>query len=313
MYINNYLSMHVYSGARASRTLVNQGGYFGVGGGANVVSTTVGMAGQVTVWGGGYAADNVIETWGAMILSSGARADRTDIHASGGLHIYAGAQADAVTIRDGATLGIGGGGKVNGVTEEHGAGMVFYEGSLVSGRIQMGGTVTVNGILDGSGALFVFDLSSRTFGDGIILNSMGAVSGANYQISLSGLEASGQYALAGGASGFTGSMTVSVGSVTAGSVTVGGPSLLYGDLSCSLLRSGDTLLFDLARIESLSGRLLEPEDPFCGIPVSLEPADSGISGLDDPLNFGDAADCSLCDTDLLKFGPAGNTLNAMLA
>ena len=238
--------LHVYSGARASRTTVNQGGYFGVGGGANVISTTVGEAGEVIVWGGGYAADSVIETWGAMILSSGARADRTDIHVNGGLHIYGGAVAGGVTIREGATLGIGGGGTVDSVIEEYGAGMVFYDGAQVSGRIQMGGTVTVNGVLDGSDAMFVFDLSDRTSEDGVILNSMSAVSNANYQVSLSGLDALGQYALAGDASGFSGSITVTVNSQAVGDVTVGGPALIIGDLACSLFRSGsDTLLFDI--------------------------------------------------------------------
>ena len=319
--------LHVYSGARASGTTVYQGGFFGVGGGALVVSTTVGEAGEVIVWGGGYALDNVIETWGAMILSSGARADRTDIHVNGGLHIYAGAQADAVTIREGATLGIGSAGKVDTVIEEHGAGMVFYDGAQVSGRIQMGGTVTVNGVLDGSNAVFVFDLTNRTTGDGIIMNSMQLVTNTSFQVSVSSSQQAGWYALAGGA--YRTTLTVNVDSAAAGSISVGGSALQVGNNFYSLGLSNGVLSLGISKgsVQN-SARLLESPEFW---PAESMPALDSFSAAADPLastvgdwdNGLDPADFNgltswdaaafLSDADIPKLDPGCRTVPGMIA
>ena len=236
--------------------------------------------------------------------------------------------SDLVTIRSGAALGVGGKGRVSGITEEYGAAMTFYEGSQAGGRLVMGGSVTVNGTLNASSAKFVFDLTNRSTGDGIILNSLQAVNCPSFQVSVSSSQQAGCYSLAGNAYATT--LTLNVDSAAAGGISVGGGALRIGDASYSLGLSGDGVLYlEISRgdslmspsyPESLSAECSPALDAFAD--DAAEPFSSAASmdwdtGLDladfdSSLAAWDTA-ALLSDADILKFGQKGAQVAGMLA
>lgn len=205
--------------------------------------------------------------------------------------------------------------------------MVFYDGAQVSGRIQMGGTVTVNGVLDGSNAVFVFDLTNRTTGDGIIMNSMQLVTNTSFQVSVSSSQQAGWYALAGGA--YRTTLTVNVDSAAAGSISVGGSALQVGNNFYSLGLSNGVLSLGISKgsVQN-SARLLESPEFW---PAESMPALDSFSAAADPLastvgdwdNGLDPADFNgltswdaaafLSDADIPKLDPGCRTVPGMIA
>jgi len=199
--------------------------------------------------------------------------------------------------------------------------MTFYEGSQVAGRLLMGGSVTVNGTLDGSNAEFVFDLANRTGADGIILNSLQAVTNTSFQISVSSSQQAGRYALAGGA--YAATLTLNVDSAAAGTLSVGGGALQVGDASCSLGLSGDGILYlEVARSATLMSAQLpesspaldsftdDAAEPFSAASALWE-TDPGLDGFGGGLANWDTA--FLSDADILKFKPGTGEVTGMLA
>ena len=208
-------------------------------------------AGKLTVWGGGAAYDNTIHTYGAIILSSGAVASKTLINAKGGLHIYKGAVASAVTVASGANLGVGGGGKLVGGTVNYGAGVTFYKDSILAGSNTFAGTAKFNAKMSVSGINISIDISSRKNTDSIVIDNVANVAEAIFNVKAASNQSAGRYLLAGGASSFSGSLSLCVGNACYGSLSIG-KSITAGGRKYTLGKSGSTLFVDVANTASLA-------------------------------------------------------------
>jgi hypothetical protein len=182
----------------------------------------------------------------------------------------------------------------------------------------MGGSVTVNGTLDGSNAEFVFDLTDRTGADGIILNSLQAVTNTSFQISATSSQRVGRYALAGNA--YATSATLRVDSTVAGRVSVGGDALQVGDTFYLLELSGDGILsLGISKGAALmSAQIPEPAldaftddaaEPFSAA-SALWDANTGLAGFSGQESWDTAF---LSDADILKFRPDNSEVTGMLA
>ena len=245
--VNSLGGLHVYSGAVAENTVVKQGGFFGVGLGAVTYNTTIDYAGELKVWSGGVVNGNNIDTYGAIILLNGAVASDTTIQALGGLHIYEGATAYNTIISAGATLGIGLGGHLSTAKQKYDAKLIFYDGSILSGKNHFGGTVTVTGNVSANGAEIVFDLSDRSAADGYIIDNIARFTGASFTVASNSVQLPGVYNLAKGAASFSQSITIEQSGASR-SLSVG-QRVSIGDNVYALNKTNDSLTLTITREE----------------------------------------------------------------
>ncbi len=240
--INDKGGLHVYSGAVANSTTVRQGGFFGVGLGAVASDTYIAYGGSLTVWGGGTVHNTEIDYYGALILSSGAVGNSTTVSSGGGLHIYSGATAYSTEVTFGAALGIGGGGALYGAELSEDATMTFYDSSILRGWTNVSGSIITSGKVDAEGAYLNFDDSS-TSGGGYVDNLDNFTGNYNIYVSidvLNNYHYNVEYAFAGGAENFNGSVNLMIDGEDVADLTLG-KSFNYNGVYYTLQKSGGTL------------------------------------------------------------------------
>ena len=176
--------------------------------GTTATRTTLNNAADLYVFKGGLAREADVKTKSILHVSSGGTAVDARINSTGKLRLYSGGLASNVIVSSGASLFISSGGKVTGKMD------IIYGANFSAS----------------AGAIIDFDISELSGGNEVRLSNLSYVKGAPvYTLTVSGSQASGVYSLAGGASGFTGSITVKdTSGDTLGTLTVGNSIVTEG-------------------------------------------------------------------------------------
>ena len=200
--VNEYGTLNVNSGGVASSTTVNQDGYFYVNNGGVASITTVTCA-EFVVNSGGVAINTTANDWANFYVNPGAVASSVNM---GGTTPY---------------LKVSSGGKLTGS-------MTFGADAQLSLE---------------AGAILDFDISAQAPGAGALVNNLSKVSSSpTYTITVDANQTEGTYALAAGAAGFAGTLTLGSAEAAYGTITVNGDALSYGDYTYTLTLSGEGAL-----------------------------------------------------------------------
>ena len=176
--------------------------------GTTACKTTLKYNATLRVYSGGSAVEATVSSGGQLHVSDGGRADGTTVASEGFLHISGGGIGDGVTIQGGGRLYIRENGRLTGhVTFEDGAFVSAYESSILD-----------------------FDLTQTSAGAAALVNDLSAILGTPlYTLTVDGNQESGSYALAAGAAGFKGTVTVrSTTGNDLGTLTVGAKKKIDG-------------------------------------------------------------------------------------
>ncbi len=284
----------VYSGGVANHTPVYDGGSLKLSGGtANQVFVSEGASFELC---GGSASEVFVYEGGTMVIKNGlAEGVETDgeLHVSTGGSIIGFTMLDGTTIVEGTieggsieggTLEITNSGLVTGLTVS-GGNVIAGNGGWFNGTVLDGGvvrtesTAVLNGVTVESGgkvtgSIYLYDsFGSISFLDGGILdfdisgvspwsdalvNNLSLIDGTpDFTLTVSDSQVDGAYSLAGGASAFSGTITVkSLAGDNLGTLTVGQTTTILGkDYSLSL--NADPMTGDVLTV-TVSGEPVPP-------------------------------------------------------
>ena len=173
----------VYTDGFASGVTVSDGGRFLVSGGSAQDVNVI--AGGNAVLSGGMLNSAAVAADGFLTISSGATA--SGVENNGWTTVLAGAAVNSIDVNPDGWLVVSSGGKLTGQ-------MTFAEGASVN--------VYGNAVLD-------FDISLLASGSDARINDLSLVHGSpEFTLTVSGSQTHGDYALAGGAADFTGTISV---------------------------------------------------------------------------------------------------------
>ena len=177
----------------------------------------------------------------------GGLASETRINSAGSLHIYSGGEARDTFVNNGGKMYVYSGGFFNGGTVSSGGVLTVSSGGLITGRMTI-----INGakVSASAGAIIDFDLTRTAPGDSALVSNLSLINGAPvFTLTASGDLDTGDYVLAGGASGFNKYITVydSETVFSYGMFTVG-ESVRVGNLSYTLYLSGSDLAVSVVEV-----------------------------------------------------------------
>ena len=257
-------SMYVYNGGIANRTTVE--GYLHIcsGGFANSVTVVNGASGMY-ISSGGSAADVRIQGGGRMDMYGG-EATRITIDTAGKLYMHAGATANSVTLKGNmntrselhlsagtlntitvqaeAYLYVTSQGTVANATIARNGKLFVSSGATISGTLDLGGQMNIEGEILLDNVDLNFNLNGRTEYEGAMVNIyVSQFDNVNLTVTVSDSQDSGTYVLFGGDvdASFNKTITISNGTDTLGALTVGGDAITVGKYSYSLNISEEKL------------------------------------------------------------------------
>ena len=189
----------VYNGRFIDTSVTN--GTLYVNSGGNVINTSLGYHGKLVVYSKGTASNTYIDMGGTAtiggaseIYSSGRIIDTT-IASSGSLIVSAGGSAVGTTVNSGGKLSVRGG-TVKNATVNSGGSMYINTGGTFTGEL----TIADGGWVEGDNAIFDLDISDRSVGDNVLINSILSIVGSpEFLITVDTDQAYGVYKLASGA------------------------------------------------------------------------------------------------------------------
>ena len=244
-------TMAVSSGGTATETIVDKGGTMFVYDGGTA-SQIVENGGAVDLQNGATAvfAANIIRgcsVVGKMTVHSGTTAIKTTVDNGGSMYVFSSGIATSTTVRRGGIMNVTNGGKVTGA-------LTIADGAEVE--------VAAGGVID-------FDISMLRPSNTALVNGLSLIQGTpNFTVTMSSTQSTGEYLLADGAAGFTGTLTVKREGVPADvSVTVGDICIDGGDFIYSLAVKESQLLFTVA----------PPDTTPPTIPTNLRVAQDGTN------------------------------------
>ena len=195
-------------------------GLVNVNDGGALYECTVLSGGTATIFEGGYVEDVAAENGGRLYVGEGGTAKGVTVDVGGTAEVSSG-------VIDGAVVNAGGG-------------LLVYGGAKLTGRMtfEKGAEVIpfVGSILD-------FDLTQTTAGADVLVNDLSILMGTpSYTLTVDGTPAEGDYKLAGGAAGFSKTITVTTtGGEDLGTLTVGQTATI-GGVDYTLNLGGDNVL-----------------------------------------------------------------------
>ena len=264
-YDRTWGAMYVYNGGIANRITV-EGGYLHIhsGGIANSVTVT-NIARGFNVYSGGSAADVRIKGGGRMDMYGG-EATRITIDTAGKLYMHAGATANSVTLKGDmntrselhlsagtlntitvqaeAYLYVTSQGTVANATIARNGKLFVSSGATISGTLDLGGQMNIEGEILLDNVDLNFNLNGRTEYEGAMVNIyVSQFDNVNLTVTVSDSQDSGTYVLFGGDvdASFNKTITISNGTDTLGALTVGGDAITVGKYSYSLNISEEKL------------------------------------------------------------------------
>ena len=210
-FVPNVITSHSYTG-NISATIHS---------GTTAAYTTLNSAADILVYTGGLVTDTDLKTKSILHVYSGGRACDTMVNSTGILFINSSAAASNFIVSSAGSVIIASDGKLTGQIE-------IISGAVVSAS---------------AGAIIDFDISQIKTGAEKRLSNLSLVKGAPvYTLTVDGKQESGQYSLAGGAAGFSKTLTVMNTSGDAlGTLTVGQKTTI-GDKDYTLKLGSDSVL-----------------------------------------------------------------------
>ena len=248
--------MFVSSGGVANYTTVRGSMYISSGGVANYTTVSIG---SMYISSGGVANyTTTVYKYGYMHISSGGVANNTTAY--GFMHISSGGVANSTTVSRGY-MRISSGGVANYTTVNSSGYVYITSGGIHSGTMKLvsGAKVTAD-----EGAVIDFDISERTTADGYIINNLALISGApSFTVTVGMAQEFGRYSLAGGASDFSGTITVKSSAGKLGTITVNGEGLVYDRTKYTLEQNGGALSIIIGE-----GDLTPPDAPIVSADIT---------------------------------------------
>ena len=223
--VESHGSLHVFSGGIADNTTVSTNGGLIISGGGVANSTAVNSNGRLVVDFGGTANSMTVSDDGRIIIFSGGTANNTMVNSRGYLYVRSGGTANNTTVESGGIFRVSSGGVANETTLNSGGGIDVSSGGTVIDttvnnggdlHVRSGGTVTGKLVFDSGADVFVsnggildFDLRQAEAGGAALVNDLSIIQGTpTYTLTVSDTQTIGVYALAEGAAGFNGTITV---------------------------------------------------------------------------------------------------------
>ncbi|MBQ7207118.1 MAG: AIDA repeat-containing protein [Lentisphaeria bacterium] len=253
--------MYVSSGGTANSTTVNSGGRMVVrrsGGTAN--STTVNSGGSMSVWNGtataivengGYVDvdDEADVTFASNVISGLVLTDKMSVHSGttavstaisyGDMCVFSGGTANGTTVNRHGGIYVESGGTANSTTVNSGGELYVSSGGIATGRLEIAG----GGIVSAEeGGIIDFDVSGIAPGNTVLVNDLSRIEGApSYTLTVSGRQAAGAYALAGGAANFAAMVSVGTATEDFGIAVINGSPLSHNNCTYTLTVTDSTL------------------------------------------------------------------------
>jgi hypothetical protein len=158
-----------------------------------------GKSGGNSFWGARYQN-------GRANVSQGGQLSGADVYDHGEVNVSGGGTATSVHVMSAGRLAVRGNGTASGVTVESGGSATVESGGKLTGRLRISSGASVSA---GGGAVVDFDVSALSPGAAARVNVLSRISGAPvYTLTVSGTQTHGAYTLAGGASKFSGTISV---------------------------------------------------------------------------------------------------------
>jgi autotransporter passenger strand-loop-strand repeat protein len=214
--VNSCANLVVSTGGVATAIREN-GGYVDVADGANVTfannefSGLTLSAGSATVHAGTTAKSTTVFTSGELYVYSGGTADGTvltgtDRWECAELYIYEGGTANLTAVNNGGWLYVGKGGTAGATTVNAGGYLGIAAGGMHTGTLTIAEDAVVSAY---AGSILDFDISAAASGNAAQINDLSRIQGMpDYSLTVSTSQVSGEYHLAGGAAGFSKTITV---------------------------------------------------------------------------------------------------------
>ena len=195
----------------------------------------------------------------SAIVYAGSAVD-TMVKSSGELYVSGGV-AISTGITSAGKVYLSSGGRMCDTTVDSGGSMYITSGGIHSGTMKLvaGAKVTAD-----EGAVIDFDISERTTADGYIINNLALISGApGFTVTVGTAQEFGRYSLAGGASDFSGTITVKSSAGKLGAITVNGEGLVYDRTKYTLEQNGGALSIIIGE-----GDLTPPDAPIVSADIT---------------------------------------------
>ena len=293
-------SLYVTDGGTALH-IVEDGGYVSVASQADVtftphvISSLMLSRTSATLHSGTTAVAATICPACDLKVFSGGMANSTAVN-GGRLHVFSGGTVNFTSVSSNGCLYMSSGGMAVSVTVSSGGLLSTYQGAaILNGSIVLGGEVILWGTVDASRAAIVFDVAQRVASDATIINDITKVNGGTYSVNVYSNQANGRYKLAGYASTFdqTVTLTVKDTDLTATltkdvTTTVGGKgytlNVVDDELCLTVITSlpapgnlsGNSARLSWAAVEGASGYVVEySKDNFATV-VSVETVTVGM-------------------------------------
>ncbi|MBQ7730978.1 MAG: AIDA repeat-containing protein [Lentisphaeria bacterium] len=246
-------SMKINDLGSATNTVVSAGRMY-VSSGGSVYRATIFGNGEFTL-SGGFASATSIRTGGKFIVSGGS-AHYSIVSAGGSMTVYRNGKVDEISLdgilnvygvadstgvnTTGAIMTVYSGGVAINTTVGNGAALTVSSGGKITGRFLATAEAVVSAY---AGAVVDFDISSLDPANAALLNNLSLVKGApSFTLTVSNSQADGTYKLAGGAAGFSKTISVvNTGGTSLGTLTVGQTATI-GGVNYTLNLGGDNTL-----------------------------------------------------------------------
>ena len=243
----NASGMYVYAGGVASDIVLYGDTYLHVSGGS-AVNVRLNDTADVYVHSGGVV-DNVYVNAGCSAhINAGGTANSLTLAGAannrGIMHVF-GTMNDTV-IKSDAFLYASSGAVINNTSIDFNGKMFLYSGATLTGSLTVGGELEINsGVTIADLSSVNIDISEKGVYDVPAINTMAAgLDSAAFTITVSNHQESGTYELiSSGVTRLDGDITVSDGTTTLGTITVGGGEFEFGDYIFSLNISSGKLNF----------------------------------------------------------------------
>jgi len=229
--------LNVMDFGSAISTTVNSSGILNVSNGA-AVSTTLNNGGKMNVVSG-WAETNAVKSGGTLNVGDWGRTYNTTVSSGGILNVSSNGWAEDITLDRGG-MNIYGGGSAGYIEVRSGSYLGIGGGAIVTGSLQIAAGAVVSAY---AGSIINFDIGGINGSSAALVNDLSLLRGTpDYTITVSTSQAEGTYTLAGGAAGFTGTLSIGTYESDYGTITVNGDEQTYGDCTYTLATAGGDLI-----------------------------------------------------------------------
>jgi len=200
-----------------------------------------------TIHSGTTGTDLTIGSGGIEVYYGGL-ASRITVNSSGYFYVFQGGSATDTTVSDGGILYVDGG-VANGATVNANGNLEICDGGKVTGTMSFEDNAVVSAY---EGSIIDFDISGVSPENDPFVNNLSLVQGTpTYTLTVTGIEAAGNYKLAENAAGFNKTITVvNTSGVTLGTLTVDGGATKIGGRDYTLtLTDGGSLGVTLGSLD----------------------------------------------------------------